>query len=137
MAKLGDNIDRLYEIKGKKVELTKQLRELESEEVSLEQAVLEQLEDIGLSSAKSDTASATISSSIHPQVDDWDAVYNHIAGEILRIKDEQEFQQMLSGIFCLLERRVSATIFRDALQIGEKIPGINPYTKTKLSLRKL
>lgn len=118
---LGESIDRLYELKQEKAELNRQIKDLDDQYAEIEANVLAQLNELGVETGKSGTASATVSRSIVPNVDDWDAFYNYI------VESNQPY---------LLERRPSVTAFRDLTQAGESIPGVSSYTKISLSLRK-
>jgi hypothetical protein len=119
---LGGLIDRLYELKQDKAELNRQIKHLDTTQTELEAQVLIKLQELGINSGKSLIASATISTSIIPIVQDWEAFYNYI--------------KETDSLF-LLERRPALTAYRDLAAAGEKIPGVESFTKTTISLRKL
>lgn len=118
---IGEAIDVLYDLKQQKAELSKQIATIDEQYDIIEQDVLAQLQAQGMVTAKAHTASATVSSSIVPNITDWEEFAQYI------IDSRQVF---------LLERRPSVTVYRDLLNAGETIPGTEPFTKTKLALRK-
>ena len=118
---LGENINALYELKEKKAELNKLIEIIEEKYTKIENDIIIQLRDVGMTSGEASRASATISESIVPTVKDWDKFYQYI--------------NETNSLF-LLEKRPSVTAYRDLLQAGEEIPGVEPFTKTKLSLKK-
>jgi hypothetical protein len=120
--KLGEMIDRMYEIKLEKAELNKLVQALTDESDKIQAEVLARLQEEEMDSAKSKRASATVSKSIVPSVTDWDAFGNYIIS---------------TGDLFLLEKRPSVTAYRDLLQAGESIPGVEPFTKVTLALRKI
>ena len=119
---IGECIDRLFEIRNAKGELNRAKRALDDEKDEIEAHLLGKMKELGVESTKSKIASATISKSIVPHVDDWDAFYEYI------VYTNSPF---------LLERRPSVTAYRDLLQAGEVIPGVSPFTEVSISLRKL
>lgn len=118
---LGEMIDELYNLRTKKSELNRQVELITEQYTALEAQVLEELQRQGTESARSSLATATVSESVVPNVTDWEAFYQYI------IDTRQPY---------LLERRPSVVIYRDLLQAGEEVPGVSPFTKTSLSLRK-
>lgn len=119
---LGESIDRLYELREQKRDLNAAIADIDAQFEEIEANVLAKLQEIGVDSSKSKLASATISETVVPNVEDWDAFGRYI------IDTNQLF---------LLQRRTSIAAYRDLLQAGETIPGVSPFTKTSLSLRKL
>ena len=119
---LGESIDRLYELREQKRDLNAAIADIDAQFEEIEANVLAKLQEIGVDSSKSKLASATISETVVPNVEDWDAFERYI------IDTNQLF---------LLQRRTSIAAYRDLLQAGETIPGVSPFTKTSLSLRKL
>ena len=119
---IGQSIDALYNLREQKRELNAQIKSIDEEYAQIESALIQMLQEQEMATGKSKLASATISTSIVPNVDDWEAFYEFI------VASNQPF---------LLERRPSVTAYRDLLQAGEEVPGVSPFTKTSLSLRKL
>jgi hypothetical protein len=119
MAKLNEVRDEKRRIKEREKELIDEWRSLESE-------LIGRYDDQGMKKASIDldggaTITASITEVVLPQVVDWDAVYEHIKE---------------SGDFYLLQKRPAAAAFRELIDSGETVPGMEPYTKRSISLRK-
>lgn len=119
---IGQSIDALYNLREEKRELNRQIKDIDEKYSHIEANLIQMLQDQEMDTGKSKLASATISTSIVPNVDDWEAFYEFI------VETNQPF---------LLERRPSVTAYRDLLQAGEEVPGVTPFQKISLALRKL
>lgn len=119
---IGESIDKLFELREQRREIAKQDAVLKAEFEAIELDLIGQLQAQGMETGKSKIASATISESLVPVVDDWGAFYEYI------ISSNQPY---------LLERRPSVTAFRDLKQAGEDVPGVSGFNKISLSLRTL
>ena len=114
IAELVDVRDERRRIAGRDKELIDKWRSLEME-------LLNRLDDQGMLKATTAAGTAAITKEILPKVEDWDAVYEHI---------------QKTGDFYLLQKRPAAAAFRELHQSGQTIPGMEPYTKRTISLRK-
>jgi acyl CoA:acetate/3-ketoacid CoA transferase alpha subunit len=103
----------------------RRIKERDSELVahfrSLEMELLVRLDEQGMLKASTDAGTASITETILPNVVDWDAVYEHIRE---------------TGDFYLLQKRPATAAFRELHQSDIKVPGMEPYTKRTISLRK-
>ena len=70
----------------------------------------------------SQAASAILTETVVPKIDDWDEFYSYI--------QENE-------AFHLLQRRPSTAACRETLEAGEQIAGVSTFTKRAISLRKI
>lgn len=120
--KIGQKIDRLYELKLEKAELNRQIAAIEAVFDTIQAEVLAELQEEGVSTMKATRAGVTVKSSTVGTVEDWDAFYQYV------LDTQQPF---------LLERRISVTAYRDLLAAGEDVPGVKPFTKVELALRKM
>ena len=118
MAKLNAVRDEKRGIKEREKELIEEWRSLEME-------LIVRFGEQGMKKASIDldegTVTASITEVVLPQVVDWDAVYEHIKK---------------TGDFYLLQKRPAAAAFRELTDSGEVVPGMEPYTKQSISLRK-
>lgn len=114
IAKLVENRDEKRRLKEREKELNDEWRELELE-------LLVRLDEQGMRKASTDLGTASITEAVVPQVTDWDLLYEHIQN---------------TGDFYLLQRRPAAAAFRELNDAGELVPGMEPYTKRTISLRK-
>ena len=120
--KWGPLVAQLDELRLKKAELNAKIREIEKEYDELSQPLIDFLQQNGLNTISPNEASATISEETY-----WN------------IKDDEAFQKWVLDTKSLfvLARRLSRDTVNDLINAGEEIPGIEPYTKTKLSIKTL
>ena len=117
----GVIIAKLVEIRDEKRRLKEREKELIEEWRTLEMEFLVRLDEQGMKKATTDDGTASITEVVLPQVVDWDAVYEHIKE---------------TGDFYLLQKRPAAAAFRELNDSGQTVPGMEPYTKRSISLRK-
>ena len=119
---IGDMIDQLVTLRDRKRELEAKLAEVEGEYKGVEEQLMEQLEAQGIEGSKGAKASCSITKNTVANVTDWDALFAYIKK---------------TGFFHLLQRRVTDTSYRELLEAGKKVPGVEPFTKKRLNLRAL
>mgnify|MGYP003111877154 FL=1 len=103
------------------------LRELQSQEKTLKQSINElenriilNLENQGVDRIGNDVCTVSIKKEIVPTVDDWDSVHQYII-------DTNQFE--------LLQKRMSATAYRELQQMGQEVPGVEPTELTRINFR--
>ena len=112
---------QLAEVRDERRRIGERDKELVEKWRSLEMELIVRFEEQGMKKASTEVGTASITETVVPQVVDWDAVYEHI-------KD--------TGDFYLLQKRPAAAAFRELQESGVEIPGMEPYTKKTISLRK-
>jgi hypothetical protein len=117
---LGQAADKLFEIRAEKRLIEKDLNILKAELAEQELVVTSMLGEAGITSAKGNKASVSITESIVPMVEDWDAFYAHL---------------VMTGDMHLLDKRPSVVAYRELHEAGIEVPGIAPLQKRALSLR--
>lgn len=120
--KLGTIVDRLYDLRTEKSELSDKIKVIEEEITTLKGLLMERLDDEETIKACGKNASVTITSQIVPNVTDWDLVHNYIVEH---------------DACYLLEKRLSAAPYRELLSAGTPVPGTEPFEKRDISLRKI
>lgn len=122
---IGEKIDALYEARAARLQYQKQCDEeiakLKGIEEEARASIIEELRAAGLKGAKGTLATAAITQSIVPKASDWEALH----GYILEHK-----------ALDLFERRISRTAYRERLDAGEVIPGVEQQVVTDISLTK-
>lgn len=119
---LGAIIDRMETLKRQRGELSAQDKELKTEYDELELALLTKLNENGITQSRGSLATATVSQITVPTIEDWGAFEEYV---------------MQKEALYMLEKRVSSAAFRELIQQGEEVPGLKPFVKTSISLRKL
>ena len=103
------------------------LKELQSKEKAAKQVINEletriivNLENQGVDRIGNDVCTVSIKKEIVPTVEDWDSVFQHISD---------------TGQFELLQRRMSATSYRELQQMGQEVPGVVATELTRMNFR--
>lgn len=99
-----------------------QLKPLEEKARELEKLLLEKLEENGTDQcAINGLGTISRKEAIVPNAKDWNAIHSFI----------QE-----TGSFHLLNKALNAAAYRETVEMGEQVPGIEPFTRVSLSVRK-
>ncbi len=120
--KLNDKIDEMYSLRDRKRGLEAQIKAINAEIKGCNDWLIERLSEVGTTTARGNLATATVTESIVPNIEDWGAVSDWIMQN--------------DGVY-LVHRRVSAGPWKELMDAGITVPGIAPYTKTTISLTKL
>ena len=122
MSTIGVKIDQLHALREQKRALEEQIKQLSGQMDELENQLIDQMDKEGVTKSTGNSATVSITTSVKPSVDDWDAFYAYIH----RYK-----------YYHLLERRPSVTGCRELLETKGKIPGVIPFTQRKLNIRSI
>jgi hypothetical protein len=90
-------------------------------EKELEWAIIHELADMRLEKATYQGTTVEPKKETFPHVTDWDQFWNFIY--------ENKFIH-------LLEKRPTVTGYRELLELGRAVPGVVPFVKTRLSVRR-
>lgn len=115
-------INHRADLKGQMDQLNKQLKELRGEQDYVDVLLLKKMDTEGVSRTANENASVSINEDTVPNVDDWDALYEHVTS---------------TQDFSLLQRRVSSTAYKELLKMGESVPGLSPRSVRRVNFRKL
>lgn len=118
---LNEMIDRYWALYQERKELSAEVKDLGEKLTVLERELIQRMDEVGTDQSRSNVASVSISSEVIPDVEDWDAFYSYI----------QE-----NTAFYLLQRRPTAKAFQELREAGEEIPGVRPFTKRSISIRR-
>lgn len=120
--KLNEIVERLVQIRDTIAELNNAVEELNSERDGLELTLLEKMEELGTIQVATGTYTASKTTRLLPQAEDWGAIEKYV-------KDNDAFY--------LYQRRLSPVAYRELLEMGEEVPGIVPYERDGISVRKV
>lgn len=121
----GSMIDALWAVREQKRELEAQLKQVEEKQRDYELQLEAKMGGEGLDKAAGKNASASFSTTITASVEGdegWSLLYAYIAK---------------NKFWHLLQRRVSDPAYRELLEKGKKVPGVQPFPKKRLTLRTL
>lgn len=121
-ASLGAVIDQIWAAREEKRRLEAEVGEIEAKISELEQQLIERLDAEGLDRATGSKATVSVSTNTVANVTDWDAFWQFI------LKNKYTH---------LLQRRVSDPAYRELLEQGKKVPGVEPFLKRRLNVRSI
>jgi hypothetical protein len=117
---MDDLLNELYEVRTTLKALTEQETALKRKKNELEAYIAAELERQGIDQVGNDKATVSIKKEIVPTVENWDVFQEYVAE---------------TGRFELLQKRASATAYRELQQMGEDVPGVNATELTKVNFR--
>lgn len=120
MSTVGAKIDALHALREEKRQLEELLKAKAQEIDLVENDLIEQMDQQNITKSTGSKATVSISTSVKPSVEDWDAFYAYIHK---------------NKYYHLLERRPSVTGCRELFDHKGAIPGVVPFTQRKLNIR--
>ena len=118
---LGACVDLAYQIRADRLEIERKVDAMKKEEKELEEHIFQTFAKADIDKAGGTIATAAITRTVVPNVTDWDQFYKYI---------------MKTKSLDLLERRPSRSAFRERLDAGETVPGVEAFERIGLSLTK-
>lgn len=118
---LGTAIDKLYELRARRLEAEKVIKTMKSEELALRVTIKRMLDAASLEGGRGQLASTSIQYSTEPTPKDWSAIYDYIRE---------------NDAFDMLQRRLASTAVKDRWESGIIIPGIEKFDTWDLSVTK-
>lgn len=119
---IGSLIDQLWELRDTKRALEAKVKEIEERFNEVDEQLMAQLEAAGLDKATGKHASVSYSTSVVGTIEDFDALWAYAR------------KNNYSHLF---QRRLSDVAYRELLEAGKKVPGVQPFTKKRINLRAL
>lgn len=117
---IGALADTLYAKREAKRSLEAQIKELDEEIKDLTEAAMAAMDAQNTTKAEGRKASLSISSNVVANVVDWDLVWPWVAK---------------NKAFYMIQKRMNDTSYRELLDMGKSVPGVQPFTKRNLSVR--
>ena len=102
--------------------MEEKIEALKERENAIREHLITTFKKSDLNGAKGKLASVSLKPATYPQPKDWPAIYKYIVKE---------------DAFDLLEKRIHKTAYRDRLEAGVVIPGIDRFDTMELSLTKI
>ena len=117
---MDELLTALTKIRAELKTLQTEAKGLKGQKMDLEARIAYTLEQQGIDRVGNDGCTVSIKKEVVPTVEDWDQVYQHL------IQTKQ---------FELLQKRMSATAFRELLQMGMNVPGVKATELTRVNFR--
>lgn len=123
---LNDLITQRQRLKDERSALALRDSEISRELIEVDNQLLAMLDEQGVNGTAiySDAGriNVSISEQVVPTVTDWQAVYDYVDA---------------TGRFQLFERRMSAAAYRELLANNGSVPGVQPFTKRTINMRRV
>ena len=118
---LADLANRRDTLRERKRKLSAGVDKLDALLAANELAIIERLDEMGVSRFAVGKLSFSISENTVGNVEDWDQVYAYI-------RDNNAFH--------LVQRRLANAAYKELLDMGDSLPGVVPFNKRSLNFRK-
>ncbi len=123
---IGPCVDMAYTIRAERIEKQREfdaeIAKMKENEAALHEHIFAKFSKQEIGQARGEIATATLTISMVPQPKDWNLIYKYIEK---------------NKAFDLLEKRLAKVAFRDRLEAGEVVPGVEVFQKQDLSLTKI
>jgi hypothetical protein len=120
--RLDEQIDKVFMMRERKRGLEAQLKKVKVQIEAASADLLVQLDKVGTTIGRGSFASASVTETTVPTIEDWGLVEQYVLD---------------NDAVYLLHRRVSSGPWKELQDAGTDVPGIRPFTKRAISLRKL
>ena len=117
---LDDKMNMLTNTRAKLKTLLNQEKELKQVQNALEAEIAADMESQGLTQTGNDVCTISLKTETVPTVEDWDVLHQHISD---------------TGRFELLQKRMSATAYRELIAMEPSVPGVRSTELTKVNFR--
>ena len=117
---MDELLTQLSDEKSSLKELQEQEKKHKAVINDLEHRIIVNLENQGVDRIGNDVCTVSIKKEVVPTVSDWDKVHEHIV-------ETKRFE--------LLQKRMSATAYRELQQMGQDVPGVSATELTKINFR--
>ena len=117
---LDDKMNMLADTRAKLKVLLEQEKELKQVQNALEAEIAADMERQGLTQTGNEVCTISLKTETVPTVEDWDVLHKHISD---------------TGRFELLQKRMSATAYRELIAMEPSVPGVRSTELTKVNYR--
>ena len=120
MKKLNDLLVEVAKIRGEIKTVQAEEKSLKSQQRELESQISIRMQEQGLDKISNDVCTISLKNEIVPTVENWDDLHEHI---------------VKTGQFELLQKRMSATAYRELITAGMDVPGVKSTELTRVNFR--
>ena len=117
---LDDKMNMLADTRAKLKVLLEKEKELKNVQNALEAEIAADMQSQGLTQTGNDVCTISLKTETVPTVEDWDVLHKHISD---------------TGRFELLQKRMSATAYRELIAMEPSVPGVRSTELTKVNYR--
>ena len=117
---LDDKMNMLADTRLQLKQLLEQEKKLKQVQNALEAEIAADMERQGLTQTGNDACTISLKTEVVPTVENWDALWEHIF-------DTRQSE--------LLQKRMSATAYRELLAMAQTVPGVRSTELTRVNFR--
>ena len=117
---LDDKMNMLADTRLQLKQLLEQEKKLKQVQNALEAEIAADMERQGLTQTGNDVCTISLKTEVVPTVENWDALWEHIF-------DTRQSE--------LLQKRMSATAYRELLAMAQTVPGVRSTELTRVNFR--
>ena len=117
---LDDKMNMLNDTRQELKKLQAQEKTLKDTQNYLEAEIAADMAKQGLTQTGNDVCTISLKTETVPTVEDWDVLHQHISD---------------TGRFELLQKRMSATAYRELLAMAQTVPGVRSTELTRVNFR--
>ena len=120
MKKLNDLLSEVTKLRSEIKTVQAEEKLLKTQQRELESQISIRMQEQGLDKISNDVCTISLKNEIVPTVEDWDQLHEHVTD---------------TGQFELLQKRVSATAYRELIAAGMDVPGVKSTELTRINFR--
>ena len=120
MKKLNDLLSEVTKLRSEIKTIQAEEKLLKTQQRELESQISIRMQEQGLDKISNDVCTISLKNEIVPTVEDWDQLHEHITD---------------TGQFELLQKRVSATAYRELIAADMDVPGVKSTELTRINFR--
>ena len=120
MKKLNDLLVETTKLRAAIKEIQSKEKELKAQQREIDSQISIRMQEQGLDKISNYGCTVSLKTDIVPTVEDWDQLYDHV---------------VTTKQFELLQKRMSATAYRELLATGMDVPGVKSTELTRVNFR--
>jgi|TARA_Y100001938_G_scaffold149514_1_gene236605 hypothetical protein len=120
MKKLNDLLSEVTKLRSEIKTVQAEEKLLKTQQRELESQISIRMQEQGLDKISNDVCTISLKNEIVPTVENWDDLHEHI---------------VKTGQFELLQKRMSATAYRELITAGMDVPGVKSTELTRVNFR--
>ena len=120
MKKLNDLLSEVTKLRSQIKTVQAEEKLLKTQQRELESQISIRMQEQGLDKISNDVCTISLKNEIVPTVENWDDLHEHI---------------VKTGQFELLQKRMSATAYRELITAGMDVPGVISTELTRVNFR--
>ena len=120
--KTSDLLTNLHTTRAAIKEVQAQEKDLKMKQRELEAKIAIKMQEEGLDKVSNDVCTLSLKAEVVPTVEDWDQFFEYLKE---------------TGQFELMQKRMSATAYRELIAMGTNVPGVKSTELTRINFRSI